>query len=50
VSTVLGLVAPIELTLPGLAGLAAGAFDLRVALMLLGLAPLGVLLCAPRSE
>ncbi|HEY7343605.1 MAG TPA: hypothetical protein VH591_22240 [Ktedonobacterales bacterium] len=43
-----GLVMPIELILPALVGLLAERFSLVVALGFLGLAPIGVLLLAPR--
>lgn len=43
-----GLVMPIELMLPALVGLLAERFSLVVALGCLGLAPIGVLLLAPR--
>jgi MFS family permease len=45
-----GLVMPLELMLPALVGLLAERFSLVVALGFLGLAPMGVLLLAPRAS
>lgn len=45
-----GLVMPLELILPALVGLLAERFSLVVALGFLGLAPIGVLLLAPRAH
>jgi len=45
-----GLVMPLELILPTLVGLLAERFSLVVALGFLGLAPIGVLLLAPRAH
>jgi MFS family permease len=44
----IGLSAPFEIALPGVVGLLAGRFGIVVGLGFLGLAPLGVLLLAPR--
>ena len=45
-----GLIMPLELALPAIVGVLAERFSLVVALGFLGLAPIGVLLLAPRSS
>jgi FSR family fosmidomycin resistance protein-like MFS transporter len=49
VLAVIGLGAPFEMLLPGVVGIVASRFGLTAGLALLGLAPLGVLLLAPRA-
>jgi MFS transporter, FSR family, fosmidomycin resistance protein len=47
VRTTVGVTAPIEMVLPAIAGLVAGHFGAGAAVLMLGIAPLGVLLAAP---
>lgn len=50
VRAVISCAAPFDVMLPGVVGVVAGHFGILVAVALLGLAPLGVLLLAPRRE
>lgn len=49
VRTVIALGAPFEVVLPGIVGMLAARFGITAGVAFLGLAPLGVLLLAPRS-